>query len=828
MTSGTVQSNLDYSICGEEAIHVPGAIQPHGALLAFRLHDHVVTHASANLAEMLGMAAGTALGRPIQQAIGALPSETILRALSCDQSALYQLSDRFGKDLHLTAHRVGPAVCIDIEFASASHESISPVHRVRAVLEAFKSAEGQRELCALAVRSLKDITGYDRVMAYRFDRDGHGEVIAEARSADMETYLGLHYPATDIPPQARRLYLRQRVGAIVDARYRPVPLLTDPAIDDRTPLDLTHSTLRSISPYHLAYMQNMHTAASLTIGLAVGPELWGMLVCHHRTPRIPGPDLRAAADILGRFVSALLGPLNEAEAAKKRAERDAAMTKIAAQLASAASIPEGLGAVESELLDLVDAAGAIIDVAGAVHCIGRTPPPDQAGRALALLRDQCAGKMLASDDFGLRHPELPECRRDGSGVLLLPLAGGADDAILWFRPEQSRTTRWGGNPAEPAIADAATGAISPRTSFAVWVETVSGCSAPWLDGDLAIAQEFRELIEADMARRTRAELKELRLAREREQVVQAARLKVALENLGDGVAMFDADSRLVMCNNLYAQLYQLPPALQQVGTHIREIVTFCVESGVVAGDADSRDEWLKLYSRTNDGPSSRIQKLADGRLINLTRQPLPDGGWVSTHEDITEQQRREAEILFLAHHDLLTGLSNRAAFEQAMEAAVARLQRDGQAFTLFLLDLDKFKQVNDTLGHPAGDRLLRETAQRLRSSLRKTDLLARLGGDEFAIIQFGAKGRSRAAKGLAERIVRLIAQPFDIDGVTVSVGVSVGIAMANDPRTDAAALVKMADVALYAVKSDGRKGYRFFEPQPAEAVPPRPDRSLES
>ncbi|MCG6206038.1 diguanylate cyclase [Rhodopseudomonas sp. HC1] len=813
MASDIVQSDLDDSICGREPIHIPGAIQPHGALIAARIDTSLVTHASANLDEILGISAGAALGRTLQQSIGALASSRILDAISSDHSALYQLSGWYGKDLHLSAYRVGPHVCIDIEPISARLGSLSPVHRVRAVLDAFKSAEGQRELCALAVRSLREITGYDRVMAYRFDVDGHGEVIAEARCAELDPYLGLHYPASDIPPQARQLYLRQRVGAIVDCRYLPVPLLTDRTLDDGEPLDMTCSTLRSVSPYHLAFMQNMHTTASLTIGLADGPALWGMLVCHHRTPRNLGPEMRAAADILGQFVSTLLSPLGEAEAAKKRAERNATIVTLAEQFASAPTMLAGFAAMESELLDLVDAAGALISLSGTVRCIGRTPSLDQAERALVLLRNESGGEMLACDDLGLRHPALSECKRDGSGALLLPLASGAEDAILWFRPEQSRTTRWGGNPAEPAVADAATGVISPRTSFAVWIQTVSGYSAPWQDGDIAIAREFRALIETETARRMKAENIHLREAHEQEQRLQTARLKVALENLGDGVAMFDSNGTLVICNNLYAKLYQLPPALQQVGTHIRDIVGFCIQNGVIADDAASHAEWLKLSAPTTDAASSRVQKLSDGRLINLTRQPLPEGGWVSTHKDITERQRREAEILFLAHHDLLTGLANRAAFDEAIATAVARLQRNGEPFTLFMLDLDRFKQINDTLGHAAGDQLLREAAQRLRSSLRKTDVLARVGGDEFAIIQFVAKDRLKAARGLAERIVRLVSQPFDIAGTQVSVGVSIGIAMAPDSATDAAAVLKMADIALYVVKSGGRDGFQFFEPE---------------
>ncbi|MGA2128394.1 MAG: GAF domain-containing protein, partial [Xanthobacteraceae bacterium] len=308
----------DPSLCEREPIHIPGAIQPHGAVLAAQADGLLVTHASANLAAILGRPAEAVLGRPLEEAVGAAACRALQGAGSRDGTALgrvHSVPGPHGGMLCLRAHPSGGRICIDIEPEAVEGPLVT---MLQAVLETFKHAVTRGELCDLAVRGLKEISGYDRVMAYRFGEDGHGEVIAEACAAQLEPYLGLRYPAADVPPQARQQYLRQRVGAIADSSYRPVPLLADPALDDGSPLDLTHSALRSVSPVHCLYMRNMRTAASVTVGLAHGQHLWGMLVCHHATARIAGPELRAVADMIGQVVSLLLGSVGGAEASARR------------------------------------------------------------------------------------------------------------------------------------------------------------------------------------------------------------------------------------------------------------------------------------------------------------------------------------------------------------------------------------------------------------------------------------------------------------------------------------------------------------------------------
>ncbi len=290
------------------------------------------------------------------------------------------------------------------------------------------------------------------------------------------------------------------------------------------------------------------------------------------------------------------------------------------------------------------------------------------------------------------------------------------------------------------------------------------------------------------------------------------RFDAALNNMSQGLCMFDAEQKVVVSNARYGEIYHLSLDQIKPGTFLRQILEYRREKGTnFAVDPDA-------YVKMNVKKASEVQELADGRVVAIARHGMPNGGWLTTHEEITERARDEKRIAFLAQHDMLTGLANRALFAEKLDDAAKRLRRHGTTFSVLMLDLDKFKNVNDTLGHPAGDQLLVEVAQRLRSSLRDTDVLARLGGDEFAIIQENEKNQTEGAIALALRIIGLIEQPFGIGGHRVRVGTSIGIAFAPEHGADAEALLKKADVALYAAKTGGRNDFRVFQPELTEAV----------
>jgi diguanylate cyclase (GGDEF)-like protein len=289
-------------------------------------------------------------------------------------------------------------------------------------------------------------------------------------------------------------------------------------------------------------------------------------------------------------------------------------------------------------------------------------------------------------------------------------------------------------------------------------------------------------------------------------------LDAALSNISLGVCLFNGDKKLIVCNRSYREIYHLSPEMTKPGTSFAEIVGYRFAAGSLPPCTPeeyllSRDAVAKTGVRVET-----VVELVNDRAILIAHQPMPNGGWVATHEDITDRRETDRHIRFLAQHDPLTGMANRAYFTEKLEEAVSRLNMDGEPFTILYLDLDRFKIINDTLGHPAGDQLIREAAQRLKSSLRETDVLARLGGDEFAILQQGKESSREDAAGLANRILEIMAQPYDLDGQRLYVTASVGIALAPENASTGTDILKMADIALYGAKAAGRNEFLFFHP----------------
>jgi diguanylate cyclase (GGDEF)-like protein len=289
--------------------------------------------------------------------------------------------------------------------------------------------------------------------------------------------------------------------------------------------------------------------------------------------------------------------------------------------------------------------------------------------------------------------------------------------------------------------------------------------------------------------------------------------EVALNNMVRGLSMFDAEQRIIVCNKSYRQMYSLPEELTRPGMPLTEIVRYHVrrETGRDGADEEAKlAKWLTEHvAKLAEGRSfSQIQHLRCGRTLLVTYQPLADGGWVDIQEDITEKRRTEQKIEWLAHHDALTGVANRFHFRQTFESALKGLSK-GSSLALHWLDLDEFKEVNDTFGHPIGDALLKAVAQRLRTSLRKSDFLARLGGDEFAIIQGGAV-RTEQCERLAKRVLASVSKPYNILGQSITISASLGIVRAPAHGRTADELLKNADIALYNVKSAGRRGFELY------------------
>jgi diguanylate cyclase (GGDEF)-like protein len=284
----------------------------------------------------------------------------------------------------------------------------------------------------------------------------------------------------------------------------------------------------------------------------------------------------------------------------------------------------------------------------------------------------------------------------------------------------------------------------------------------------------------------------------------------ALTNMPFGLCMFDGAQRLIVCNERYGEMYGLSPEQTVPGVTLRSIL----EGRVAVGRSPEDSSWYIEKALTDvrrRDPFYNEIALRDGRTFAINHRALPDGGWVAIHQDITVQKQAETQITYMARHDGLTGLANRAVLLEKMEEAGARLKRHGNRFTIFMLDLDLFKMVNDSLGHPVGDELLKLVAGRLSECIRETDTVARLGGDEFAILATSDNDQREAAMALAGRLLEAVAAPYHLDGQQLNIGTSIGIALAPEHGTEVDQLLKNADLALYKAKSEGRDAYRFFE-----------------
>jgi diguanylate cyclase (GGDEF)-like protein len=326
----------------------------------------------------------------------------------------------------------------------------------------------------------------------------------------------------------------------------------------------------------------------------------------------------------------------------------------------------------------------------------------------------------------------------------------------------------------------------------------------------------QELSEANQ--RARRSMEEVQLhnqilkARDLELHTQNARFDAALNNMSQALCMIDADKRLIVCNVRFLELFGLSPGTVQPGTRVADVFRAISAAGRYDPELIEAIRVAQQALILAHKPGSVMQEIQDGPAMAVSHQPMTGGGWVATYEDVTERHHAEARIRFMAHHDALTSLPNRVLFRIKMEEMLRRPGQQDPRLAILCLDLDYFKNVNDTLGHPVGDALLEAVASRLHSCVREGDIVARIGGDEFAIL-VPSPGHPERAECLAQRIVRTLSQPFDLDGKRAIISVSIGIALATERTISADVLLKNGDMALYRAKADGRRGYRFFEAQ---------------
>ena len=696
--------------CDREPIHLSGAVQPHGFLLVVDPSPLLVLAASENTPRLPpvsppgGLALEHLLGPEVAAAAAGLaPQGNPHDALPVPVTV--QLEDGSSESFDLLAHLVGSVWVLEFERSGGNDVRLSGrlFQRQRDAVRALHVLEDVDEICKLTVEEIRKLTGYDRVMIYRFDDDANGQVVAETRRADLEPYLGLHYPAGDIPRQARVLYLRNWIRVIADVHYQPVPVraLVEGLRPDQ--LDLGMAALRSVSPVHLQYLRNMGVRATMTISLVADNQLWGMIACHHASPRYISHDQRLACEALGQLVSVRLRAAELVAETRYGQSLGRLTAQVVTAMAAAENPPAGASAASAALLGMVAADGAVVEVDRVRVSAGVVPEPGPLQVLITALAAQAgAGPGPFSTSTLGAVVNLPTGAGSVGGALYLPLGGRGAGFVLWLRREQAASVSWAGPTSEAVSspvsmvplgavaggddgdrAEPAPSALGPRASFAAWREEVRGCSLPWRAAETAAATELAQ-------------------------------------------------------------------AMPEVMMH-----------------------------------------RAQNRLVRM------------------------------ALHDPLTGLPNRTQLQERLVELLSG-QRSSSSLSLYqhqvgvlFVDVDGFKQVNDSEGHLVGDELLVLAARRIATSLRPQDFVARTGGDEFVVV-LPIRETAEAAE-VGQRVVEAFRRPLVLDGQSQrAISVSVGVTAVLQ-GTDPAEAMRQADSAMYHAKQSGRDQLAVYEP--ATGVP---------
>ncbi|WP_293676154.1 histidine kinase dimerization/phosphoacceptor domain -containing protein [uncultured Phenylobacterium sp.] len=491
-------ADLGIDACARELIHVPGSIQPHGVMLVADRTTQEVSHAAGDVARLLGREAW--VGRTLGEVLGdGLAARIAQVTQSGADGGFAGRLDADAGALDISAHLDGERLIVEAEPAPPV---VLPAVLLLAQLEAagaaFERAPNVRALCERAAIEFRRLTGFDRVMLYRFVDDQAGEVLAEDVVEGMPSFLNHHFPGSDIPSQARALYVRNLVRVIPDVSYEPAPLT--PAWRDETPLDMSDCALRSVSPVHMQYLRNMGVGASASVSIVKDGVLWGLIACHHREPKLMPYDVRAAARALAGGLARQIRAKEETETYRERLRLRGLEDEVTSRFVRAGGLEANLAEGVGELARMLAADGVAAIRGAAVHLHGACPPQDDVLALSEWVRKR-ASDPVATDRLSEHFAAAEAFREHASGLLGLVVADDEPFVVLWFRAEAPQVVNWAGNP-HKAVSLGPGETLTPRASFEAWRETVQGRSRPWTLAEIHAAVRLREgLLESRNHRR---------------------------------------------------------------------------------------------------------------------------------------------------------------------------------------------------------------------------------------------------------------------------------------------------------------------------------------
>lgn len=550
----------DLTNCERELIHLAGSIQPHGALLVLSDLSLEILQASENVDKILGRSVDELLGRPVETLGGnianrlrqliasfdlAEPKPFICRTEYGDENWHFEamVHRHSGGGIILELEPISPPAQDDFSVGDLMHE------RLAVAVEKFSGALSIAALSEAVVHTFRKMNGYDRVMVYKFDPDGHGEIIAEARNPKLDSLLGHRYPASDIPQRARELYVRNRVRVLTDVDYFPVPIVPRRFPPTQEDLDMSLCHLRSMSPLHLQYLRNMGVTGTLVVSLVREGRLWGLVACHHYSPRHVGYEVCAASELLAEVITARIAAIEN----YVHSQVEVLVRRLELRLIEATST-EGdwrlaLFRNPRTLLQPLEASGAALFSDGEVMTAGEVPSSPELRDLLQWIEGRTVDSMFYCSSVVRENPALASSRSTASGVLAFRLSRSRPDYLMWFRKEQLREVTWAGDPAKPVL-DNDPLKLSPRRSFAAWSEIVKGTATPWTRAEIVLARAIgNSLVDIIL------QIQAVRLLISHHQI---DRVRSEVSNSNEPVVIADAAGRILFSNEAFVRLARRP------------------------------------------------------------------------------------------------------------------------------------------------------------------------------------------------------------------------------------------------------------------------------
>lgn len=671
---------IDITSLKEPAIHIFNQIQPHGILIVLAEPDLTILQISNNAIATFGSAAEQMLQRPLSEFIDSFQLERIKAGLNTTEDLdlinpvklwVRKTGDEYSVFDGVFHRNSEGFLILELEPALAQENIpfLSFYHLARASINRLEETSNLREFCQIIVQEVRNVTGFDRVMLYKFDNDGHGSVIAEEKLNGMESYLGLHFPESDIPRPARKLFASNWIRLIPDSHCEPVTLV--PAINpiSKEPTELTNSILRSAAPCHFEYLHNMGVGASLTISLIKEQKLWGLIACHHQTPMYVSYELRKACEFLGRMVFSEIASREETEDFAYRRQLAYVQSTLVEYMSQEDNFVDGLIKHKPNLLDLANAQGAAICFGSNCTTIGKSPAAEDLNFLVQWLKNNVQEEVFYTDSLTQVYPDAEKFKHVASGLLAIPIS--KRNYVLWFRPEVIQTVNWGGDPHNAYELNRENGLrLCPRKSFQLWQETVSLTSLPWKQVEIKAALELRKAI-VNIVLRQADELAQLAADLERS---NAELKKFAY------VASHDLQEPLNQVAN-YVQLLEMRYQAQ-LDADAKEFINFAVEGvSLMQTLIDDVLAYSKVEMQGVEFELTEVDTALDRALGNL-RQRIAESGAKISRDPLPTVMADSTQLMQLFQNLIANAIKFRSDKPLEIHISAQRQEEDEWLFSV--------------------------------------------------------------------------------------------------------------------------------------------------